>query len=180
MKIWCRIRGLDGTVNPQVTGSSPGRGAKFTLMNQASRSNDLGAFFLASELSHIAWFEPDMFNLPTPLVRTAFWASVLGATVLCLLPTEHLPSLFNWWDKAQHALGFAALTGLGLLAYPAERWRLAAGLLLFGAFIELAQAASGWRQGDWRDLLADAVGILAVMIAQYVIRPQPTHSPPSA
>ena len=106
-----------------------------------------------------------MLKLPPRLVQTAFWACVLGTVFLSLVPVALLPQAFNWWDKAQHALGFAALTVLGLLAYPKARWWLPWGLLLLGGFIELAQAASGWRRGDWLDLLADAVGILAVMTA---------------
>jgi hypothetical protein len=62
-----------------------------------------------------------MFNLPTHLLCTVFWASILGTTVICLLPAAHLPARFSWWDKAQHGLSFAALTGFGLLAYPAAR-----------------------------------------------------------
>lgn len=103
--------------------------------------------------------------------------SVLLAGLLCLLPVEHLPSLFNWWDKAQHTLGFGVLTCLGWLAYPTERWRLPSGLLLFGAAIELAQAASGWRRGDWLDLLADAIGIFAVVVAWHLHSLRPAHSP---
>jgi hypothetical protein len=108
-----------------------------------------------------------MLKLPLPLrlVQAAFWACVFGTVVLSLAPVERLPQAFIWWDKAQHALGFAVLTALGLLAYPNIRWWLPCSLLLLGAFIELAQAASGWRRGDWLDLLADAVGILAVMTA---------------
>jgi hypothetical protein len=56
-------------------------------------------------------------------------------------------------DKAQHALGFAGLAFLGLMAYPGRvRVRvLMLGLALFGAGIELAQWLTGWRQGDWQD-----------------------------
>lgn len=122
-----------------------------------------------------------MFNLPARLTRAVFWLSLLGATVVCLMPVAHLPSMFNWWDKAQHALGFAALTGLGLLGYPAERWRVAAGLLLFGGFIELAQSATGWRRGDWLDWLADALGIVVVLLGVWLLsRNQPTRSHPSS
>jgi len=32
-------------------------------------------------------------------------------------------------------------------------------LLVFGGLIELAQAATGWRHGEWADWLADAVGL---------------------
>jgi uncharacterized membrane protein len=106
-----------------------------------------------------------MLKLKLRLVQTVFWVCLLGTAFLSLVPSELLPQAFNWWDKAQHALGFAVLTGLGLLAYPKARGWLPWGLLLFGACIELAQAASGWRRGDWLDLLADAVGILVVTIA---------------
>lgn len=122
-----------------------------------------------------------MFNLPARLTRAVFWLSLLGAAVVCLMPVAHLPPMFNWWDKAQHALGFAALTGLGLLGYPAERWRVATGLLLFGGFIELAQSATGWRRGDWLDWLADALGIAVVLLGVWLLaRNQPTPSHPSS
>jgi hypothetical protein len=104
-----------------------------------------------------------MLKLPPRLVKAAFWACVLGTVFLSLVPVGFLPQAFNWWDKAQHALGFAVLTTLGLVAYPKLQWQLAWGLLVLGGFIELAQAASGWRRGDWLDLLADAVGVLVVM-----------------
>ncbi len=116
-----------------------------------------------------------MLKLPLRLVQAAFWTCVLGTVVLCLLPAELIPKAFNWWDKAQHALGFAALTGLGLLAYPSARWRLPSALLLLGALIELVQAASGWRHGDWLDLLADVLGILAVMSVWHWCHHTPSH-----
>jgi len=111
-----------------------------------------------------------MSKLSCRLVQAVFWACVLATIFLSLVPTELLPQAFKWWDKAQHALGFAVLTTMGLLAYRKARWRLPCGLSLLGAFIELAQAASGWRRGDWLDLLADAVGILVVMAAWYLVR----------
>ncbi len=78
---------------------------------------------------------------------------------MSLLPGEYLPSAFDWWDKAQHALAFLALGSLGLLAYSATSGRVTLGLLIFGALIELAQSASGLRYGDWQDWLADAFGV---------------------
>lgn len=92
----------------------------------------------------------------------AFWALLLCVAVLSLMPTAYLPAqVFNLWDKAQHALAFTALATLGLLAYPRQPWRVAIGLLAFGGAIELAQAATGWRYGEWSDWLADAVGLAA-------------------
>ena len=95
------------------------------------------------------------------LARWAFWALATAITVLSLTPVEHLPpQVFDWWDKAQHALGFALLAITARLAYPAApRNLLWVGLLLQGAAIELAQAASGWRHGDVADWIADAVGV---------------------
>jgi hypothetical protein len=109
-----------------------------------------------------------MLKLSSRYLQVAFWAFTLGTIFLSLVPAVFLPQAFNWWDKAQHALGFAVLTGLGLVAYPRARWRIPCGLLVLGAFIEIAQAASGWRQGDWLDLLADSVGILAAMCAWHL------------
>lgn len=96
----------------------------------------------------------------TPLLwRGIFW-TLLGSTlILSLTPVQQLPQALSFWDKAQHALGFAALAISGLLAYPARTWRFGLGLVLLGVGIELAQAWSGWRHGDWLDWLADCVGL---------------------
>lgn len=60
----------------------------------------------------------------------SFWALLLAVVVLSLLPTDYLPpQAFSLWDKAQHTLGFVALGGLGLLAYPQQRLPLLCGLL---------------------------------------------------
>jgi VanZ family protein len=106
------------------------------------------------------------------MTRPAFWALLLCVAVLSLMPTGYLPpQVFSLWDKAQHALAFAALAGLGLRAYPRHRWQVAAGLLVFGAGIELAQAATGWRHGEWADWLADAVGLAAgATLAHHLLR----------
>lgn len=96
-------------------------------------------------------------------VQVLFWTSVLGVCVMSLLPADRLPSLvFDWWDKAQHALGFAWLALWSRLAYP--RWPRGAllGLLALGALIEVAQAVTGWRYGEVADWVADAVGVFAV------------------
>ena len=95
------------------------------------------------------------------LPQVAFWLACATVAVLSLLPTAYLSAgVFNWWDKAQHALAFAGLTLLGLWAYPGRSGRVIAGLLAFGAGIEIAQAATGWRIGELPDLLADAVGLV--------------------
>ena len=102
-----------------------------------------------------------------------FWTAALSVVVLSLMPTHNLPSaVMDVWDKAQHALGFAGLALLGGLAYGKRLWRLAVGLLLLGALIELAQAATGWRQGDVLDWLADAVGVLVGLLVFWGLWPK--------
>ena len=99
------------------------------------------------------------------LLKFTFWILCGVVVMLSLLPVDQLPpATLDVWDKAQHALGFALLTTAGWLAYPRQRARLASGLLLLGAGIELAQSFTGWRQGDAWDWLADAVGIAIVML----------------
>jgi VanZ family protein len=103
-----------------------------------------------------------MLRWSQPWLVWAFWALLLGVAVLSLMPVAYLPAqVFNLWDKAQHALAFTALATAGLLAYPRQPWRVVIGLLAFGGAIELAQAATGWRYGEWSDWLADAVGLAA-------------------
>ena len=86
---------------------------------------------------------------------------------LALSPAPYLPPLevFNWWDKAQHAIGFGTLAVLAALAYPlVSRYRLAVLLCLQGVAIEVLQYWGGFRFGDWEDAVADAVGVVLGLI----------------
>lgn len=108
--------------------------------------------------------------------KTAFWLALLALTTLSLMPTGLLPpQVFSLWDKAQHALGFAVLTLLGLLAYPRHLAMLSLLLFVHGGLIELTQAATGWRYGEWLDLLADVIGI-ALGIGLWRVLLKPTQS----
>ena len=66
--------------------------------------------------------------------KASLWALVLISLWLSLVPAEHVPSAFNFWDKAQHALGFAGLALLGLMAYPGRVRVLLPGLWRYLAF----------------------------------------------
>ena len=92
----------------------------------------------------------------------AAWGLAMGVvTLLALLPIEHLQMpVFDWWDKAQHALAFLVLTGWALLLWPHAAMRVALGMLAYGAGLELAQWAVGWRFAEWADLAANAVGVV--------------------
>jgi VanZ family protein len=113
--------------------------------------------------------------------KAVFWCFLLCVVVLSLLPTNYLPPpVLNIWDKLEHAMAFAVLTMLGLHAYESRPLRTVLGIFLLGGVIEVAQAATGWRYGEWLDLLADAVGIaLAVGLILLVrrLRTNPVIAP---
>src|SRR5574343_2107712 len=95
------------------------------------------------------------------IFKLGWCLAMVLVTVLALLPVEQLQyPVFDWWDKAQHALAFVVLTSLAWLAWPGAGWRVALGMLAYGAGIELAQWAVGWRFAEWADLAADVVGVL--------------------
>jgi VanZ family protein len=122
-------------------------------------------------------------RLQGPLRGAIFAAAAAVVLYLSLAPSDGLPSV-SLWDKAQHALAWGALTGLGLALAP-RRWRAVAGFtLLLGVAVEILQATMGFgRMGDWRDLVADAVGILAAIRLTQAIqrlrrRPAPVGDSP--
>jgi len=95
--------------------------------------------------------------------KLAFWICFMAINALALSPAPYLPPLeiFNWWDKAQHAIAFGVLAVLAVLAYPeASRLRIALLLIGQGVLIEVLQYYGGYRFGDWQDAVADGVGVL--------------------
>jgi VanZ family protein len=105
------------------------------------------------------------------IIKPIFFLSVVVLTVASIVPVNMLPSQSaDVWDKAQHAFGFAWLAFLGLLSYPRRPAVVAVSLLAYGGAIELAQAATGWRYGEWLDLTADGVGILLGTLAWWLLR----------
>ncbi len=101
------------------------------------------------------------------LFRALFWLCFIALTGLALSPAPYLPPLdiFNWWDRAQHAIGYCTLMVTALLAYPkTSKLSLAALLGLHGCLIEVLQYFSGYRFGDWQDAAADGVGVLMGLV----------------
>lgn len=100
------------------------------------------------------------------LSKVVFWLCCAGGAIIALLPADMLAApIFNWWDKAQHASGFAILGLLARAAYPNTRIHiLLFRLMVFGVAIELAQYFAGWRFGDALDAVADAAGLTAAFI----------------
>jgi len=99
--------------------------------------------------------------------KLGFWICTIALTVLALMPGPYLPPLdiFNWWDKAQHAIGFGTLAVLAVLAYPQlSKLRIGVLLMVLGVLIEVLQYFSGYRFGDWQDAVADGVGVLVGLV----------------
>ena len=97
------------------------------------------------------------------MLKSIFWFCFVALNTLALTPAPYLPPLdiFNWWDKAQHAIGFGTLAVLAVLAYPQlSKLRIGALLMVLGVLIEVLQYFSGYRFGDWQDAVADGVGVL--------------------
>jgi hypothetical protein len=70
-------------------------------------------------------------------------------------------------DKTSHVLAFAVLAWLAHGAFPGRnraqaRWGL---LLGYGLFIEAVQSQLPYRDASWLDFAADALGVLAYVIA---------------
>ena len=96
----------------------------------------------------------------------ALWRALLAAlvaTVLWLALSPAPPKTVDTgWDKANHAMAFAALAFASVWAlWPRPRtWAwLVLALLAFGGAIEIAQSFLPPREADCADLLADGVGI---------------------
>lgn len=102
---------------------------------------------------------------------------VATVAVGSLTPTPYLPhAAFDIWDKAQHALAFAVMAGLGWLSYPGSARNVVLGLLIYGALIEVVQSLTGWRVGDWQDWLADCIGLAMVYLGGILWKPLRSHA----
>lgn len=91
---------------------------------------------------------------------TAGWVMLVVVVMLSLAPGLVQRASIAHLDKLEHALAYLLLMGwFGGLARPAlHRW-IALALLALGATVEALQGASGWRQAEALDLLADGVGV---------------------
>lgn len=99
-----------------------------------------------------------------PILRLGFFAALTVVLVASLLPPASLPPVHTGWDKADHALTWLGLGLLGMLAWPQRKFRVLAGLVVFGGAVELLQGLTGWRQPEWADLLADLLGLVGAVV----------------
>lgn len=97
------------------------------------------------------------------IFRLIFLALLVALFWLALMPAPDIAKLVSWQDKIEHAVMFATLALLAFLGWPHHPARIAAGLLLYGAAMELAQSQTSYRFGDPWDWLADAIGLLVLL-----------------
>ena len=109
-----------------------------------------------------------------PLIYPRRWrlASIfllVSVLTLAMIPalSPHDPTVWTLSDKLLHGLTFAVLVLWLSGQYAREAyWKLALGLLAFGALIEVCQRMTSYRTAEWSDLLADLIGIVVgVLIA---------------
>lgn len=102
-------------------------------------------------------------------LRVAALVCVLAMAWFAFRPSASVPDGLPW-DKANHFAGFLVLTMVTACAWPRRpRYVLSAFLIAWGVIIELVQGTDFiGRDADVRDVVADAVGVgaglLAVMI----------------
>ena len=102
-------------------------------------------------------------NLPRPLRLTLYAAAVGVLLWLTLSPTDELPKV-TLWDKAEHALAWFVLTATGLVLSPRRPRAIVAFALFMGVLVEVLQGTMGLgRDADWRDVVADSLGIGAAL-----------------
>ena len=101
---------------------------------------------------------------PQRLRRGAYAAAVAMLLYLCLAPSQDLPKV-SLWDKAEHGLAWCVLAGLGLIFWPERPARVATFAVAFGGLVEVLQGVLPvGRDADWRDWVADGVGVAAALV----------------
>lgn len=105
-------------------------------------------------------------RLPRPIRLVVYGLATAVLLYLCLAPRQELPQE-GLGDKPEHAIAWFVLTMLGYLLAPKRARAIPAYALALGAIVEVLQATMRLgRNGDLRDLGADALGT-AVAVALY-------------
>jgi VanZ family protein len=98
--------------------------------------------------------------LSQPLARALFWIMCFTVIAGALAPQADTPQLFALADKVVHTLAFAALSLVGLRAYPRHLLIVCVLLVALGGLIEIVQGYTSTRAQEWEDFLADILGVV--------------------
>lgn len=142
-------------------GSAAGSGQPIAAKNGFKSSKTLSAGRRVDAVRH-----PRLHQF----AKTVFWLAAAAALALALWPGG--TDFGDWSDTTQHALAFALLTGLAVLAYPrAPLWAIALALVILGAAIELIQMVPiVGRQAEFSEFVTDVAAIAFVMALVLVVR----------
>ena len=112
-----------------------------------------------------------------PLRYAPWWRTANGVLLVLVLAAAVMPAIWLWpdrgkilsWfgeiDKWAHAIAFTVLAVWFAGQYrPRSYWRIALGLLMYGALIELCQRMVSYRTAEWLDVAADMAGIMAGLL----------------
>lgn len=114
-----------------------------------------------------------------PLRHARRWQLAGVAVLVLVLAAALMPAIWflremrhpgiGHTDKWLHAITFMFLTIWFAGQYSRRSyWRIAAGLLAFGGFIEICQRTlTTWRSAETMDLAADAIGIAAGLLVAW-------------
>ena len=103
------------------------------------------------------------------VAQVAFWTGLM--VVMYGAVAQPMPGgstgVLSVYDKLTHTGVYAVLTGLGLLGRQRPLTLLAV-LSLHGVSIEVLQAFSPHRTPDWRDLMANGLGVALALLASRI------------
>jgi VanZ family protein len=103
-------------------------------------------------------------RLPAAARLGGYAVAVAVLLYLCLAPAKDLPPV-TLWDKVEHASAWFVLAAIGLAFWPWRPGRVAGFALVLGALVEVLQATPVvGRDGDWRDWIADSLGVTAALV----------------
>ena len=113
-----------------------------------------------------------------PLQHAPQWRIASILLMAAILTATLIPAAWFFGDKASALSWFAhvdkwlhGVTFLALALWFAGQyrmrsyWRIAAGLMIFGFFIELCQLMISYRTADWIDIGANTAGIIVGLAA---------------
>lgn len=97
------------------------------------------------------------------------WALLIGVCVASLVPAHDLPNM-GVGDKLEHAGSYFLLMLWFAGLYPAARHlRIAVGLFVLSAMLDVLQLGTSSRQFDLHDIAANGAGIGAALVLSYWI-----------
>ena len=105
------------------------------------------------------------------ILRGIGWALLLIVGVLSLINLSESPADDFFWDKANHAIAYAAIAGWWAALVPGRRWKAAALAMTFGLSMEFAQAVLPYRAFELADMVANGVGVVIGLLLSLVLLP---------